>query len=140
MDASTHDDLPMNALPVTGSELNQTDPDSWESNAQHMLERCPYTVWQRPGNGPVDLKATLIVTFSGMQMRLDGHPMFKDSATKCAESAEALKGREARMRASGMAGLLSEILGNGALDRRGDDDLIDRVKQAVSDQEAASGI
>lgn len=54
--------------------------DSWEANAQHMLDRCPYTVWQRPGGGPVDLKATLIVTFMGMVMRLQGHPMFKDEA------------------------------------------------------------
>lgn len=52
------------------------DPDSWEANAQHMLERCPYTVWQRPGGGPVDLKATLVVTFQAMQMRLEGHPMY----------------------------------------------------------------
>jgi hypothetical protein len=52
------------------------DADSWEANAQYMLERCPYTVWQRPGGGLVDLKATLVVTFQGMQMRLEGHPMF----------------------------------------------------------------
>lgn len=52
------------------------DPDSWEANAQDMLERCPYTVWQRPGGGPVDLKATLVVTFQAMQMRLEGHQMY----------------------------------------------------------------
>lgn len=45
----------------------QQDTDSWEANAQYMLERCPYTVWQRLGGGPVDLKATLVVTFLGMQ-------------------------------------------------------------------------
>jgi len=54
----------------------KTDDDSWEANAQYLLDRCPYTVWQRPGAGPVDLLATLVVTFTGMQMRLDGHPMY----------------------------------------------------------------
>lgn len=53
-----------------------SDPDSWEANAQYLLDKCPFTVWQRPGAGPVDLKSTLAVTFLGMQMRLQGHPMF----------------------------------------------------------------
>ena len=53
-------------------------PDGWEANAQFLLDKCPYTVWQRPGAGPVDLLSTLVVTFSGMQMRLQGHPMFAD--------------------------------------------------------------
>ena len=60
--------------------MNQ-DPDSWEANAQHMLERCPYTVWQRPGGGPVDLKSTLVVTFQSMQMRLEKHPMYERKLT-----------------------------------------------------------
>ena len=47
-------------------------------------------------------------------------------------------GIEARMRAAGMASLLAEILGSGALSRRGDDDLIDRVMQAIADQDAAA--
>lgn len=53
-----------------------SDTDSWEANAQYLLDRCSYTVWQRPGAGPADLKASLVVTFQGMQMRLDGHPMY----------------------------------------------------------------
>ena len=53
-------------------------PDGWEANAQFLLDKCPYTVWQRPGAGPIDLLSTLVVTFSGMQMRLQGHPMFAD--------------------------------------------------------------
>lgn len=60
--------------------MNQ-DLDSWEANAQHMLERCPYTVWQRPGGGLVDLKATLVVTFQAMQMRLEGNPMYARKLT-----------------------------------------------------------
>ena len=60
--------------------MNQ-DPDAWEANAQHMLERCPDTGWQRPGGGPVDLKATLVVTFQAMQMRLEGHPMYARKLT-----------------------------------------------------------
>lgn len=51
-------------------------PDGWEANAQYLLDKCPYTVWQRPSAGPLDLLSTLVVTFSGMQMRLQGHPMF----------------------------------------------------------------
>jgi hypothetical protein len=54
------------------------DPDSWEANATYLLDNCPYTVWQRPGGGPVDLKSTLAVTFLGMKMRLAGDPMFKN--------------------------------------------------------------
>jgi hypothetical protein len=52
-------------------------------------------------------------------------------------SDDARLGREARMRAAGMAGLLSEILGCGALSRHGDPDLVDRVKMACADQDAA---
>lgn len=55
------------------------DPNSWEEKARVLLEKCPYTVWQRPGGGPVDLKASLVVTFMGMQARLDGHPSFARS-------------------------------------------------------------
>ena len=51
--------------------------DSWGANAKYLLDRCRYTVRQRPGGGPEDLMATLVVTFQGMQMRLDGHPLFK---------------------------------------------------------------
>ena len=29
-------------------------PDGWEANAQFLLDKCPYTVWQRPGAGPID--------------------------------------------------------------------------------------
>lgn len=48
-------------------------------------------------------------------------------------------GNAARMRAAGMYGLLSEILGSGALHQRygTDSDLIDRVKMACQDQERA---
>lgn len=49
---------------------------TWVENAQVILDRCPYTVWQRPGGGPVDLLSTLAVTFVGMQRRLEGHPMY----------------------------------------------------------------
>ena len=59
----------------------EQDPDSWDANAQYMLERCPYTVWQRPGCGPVDLKATLVVTFQSMQMMLEAHPMYARKLT-----------------------------------------------------------
>lgn len=43
----------------------------------------------------------------------------------------------ARMRASGMAELLREILDCGALDQHGDDDLITRVQMAIADQDPA---
>lgn len=46
------------------------DPDSWEENARHMLDDCPFTIRQRPGGGNEDLKSTLVVTFRAMQMRL----------------------------------------------------------------------
>jgi len=63
-------------------EKMRLDPDSWEASAQYLLESCPFTVWQRPGGGDVDLIATLVVTFRGMQMRLEGHPMFGARATE----------------------------------------------------------
>ncbi|MES2910558.1 MAG: hypothetical protein V4718_04165 [Pseudomonadota bacterium] len=46
---------------------------------------------------------------------------------------------QARMRASGMYGLLSEILGSGALRQHygTDHDIIDRVKMACAEQESA---
>ena len=56
------------------------DPDSWEANAQYLLDKCPFTVRQREGGGSEDLKASLVVTFQGMQMRLQGHPMFAKPA------------------------------------------------------------
>lgn len=56
------------------------DPDSWEANAKYLLDRCPFTVRQREGGGPEDLKSSLVVTFQGMQMRLEGHPMFAQAA------------------------------------------------------------
>ncbi len=48
-------------------------------------------------------------------------------------------GMQARMRASGMYGLLSEILGSGALRQHygTDHDIIDRVKMACAEQESA---
>lgn len=58
------------------TQVAAVDPNSWEANAQQLLERCPFTVWQRPGGGPVDLKASLVVTFMGMQSRLQGAPMY----------------------------------------------------------------
>lgn len=61
--------------------MDNQEADSWEANAQYLLERCTYTVWQRPGGGPVDLKATLVVTFQAMQMRLEGHPMYARTLT-----------------------------------------------------------
>lgn len=56
------------------------DPDSWEANAQYLLDKCPFAVRQREGGGSEDLKASLVVTFQGMQMRLQGHPMFAKPA------------------------------------------------------------
>jgi hypothetical protein len=47
-----------------------TDPDGWEANAAYLLDRCPFTVRQRPGGGSEDLMASLVVTFMGMQHRL----------------------------------------------------------------------
>jgi hypothetical protein len=78
--------------------MTDQGPDSWEANAQYMLERCPYAVWQRPGGGPVDLKSTLVVTFQAMQMRLEGHPMYerkKDTIDAAAldRAADAAKGQ-----------------------------------------------
>ena len=69
---------PVAAQPVAQAAVpeGRSPGDSWEDNAQYMLDRCPYTVWQRPGAGPVDLLASLVVTFMGMQMRLEGHPMY----------------------------------------------------------------
>jgi hypothetical protein len=59
------------------SVLNaELDANSWEANVRYLLDSCPYTVWQCPGGGAVDLKSTLAVTFRGMQMRLAGDPMF----------------------------------------------------------------
>lgn len=51
-------------------------PGTWEENASYLLDRCPYTVRQREGGGPECLISTLIVTFTGMQMRLQKDPMF----------------------------------------------------------------
>lgn len=70
--------------------------------------------------------------------RADALRIGEASKAEAEQLEQALKmGREARLRAAGMAGLLSEILGKGALSGYGDSDLIERVKLAVADQEAA---
>lgn len=51
--------------------------------------------------------------------------------------ADSHKLRDGVIRGAGMAGLLSEILGKGVLSHYGDEELIDRVKLAVSDHEQA---
>ena len=57
-------------------------PDGWEANVSYLLEKCPYTVRQRPGGGEEDLIASLVVTFQGMQMRLQGYPLFATLPTE----------------------------------------------------------
>ncbi len=61
--------LPVQAEPKDG-------PGTWEENVSLLLDRCPYTVRQREGGGPECLISTLVVTFTGMQMRLQKDPMF----------------------------------------------------------------
>lgn len=50
---------------------NPSKADGWDENVQYLLNRCPYTIWQRPGGGQVDMLSSLIVTFLGMQQKLD---------------------------------------------------------------------
>lgn len=45
---------------------------------------------------------------------------------------------DTKIRCNGMYGLLCEIIGKGALSPYGDKDLVDRVKQAIADHEAAN--
>lgn len=72
------------AAPQPKVPVDVQDGDSWEANVAHLLSNCPYTVRQRPGGGPEDLKSSLVVTFRGMQMRLQGDPMFSTSAVTTA--------------------------------------------------------
>lgn len=46
--------------------------DSWEDNAKYLLDRCPFTIRVREGNGPENLLSSLVVTFQGMERRLTG--------------------------------------------------------------------
>jgi len=58
------------AAEVERLRVEHEGPDSWGANAKHLLARCPYTVRQRPGGGPEDIKSSLVVTFMGMQQDL----------------------------------------------------------------------
>lgn len=49
--------------------------DGWEENARYLLDRCPYAVRVHEGGGPEDLLSSFIITFMGMERRLqnNGH-------------------------------------------------------------------
>lgn len=74
------------AVPAApAAEPVAADTDGWEANAVYLLDRCPFTVRRRPGGGPEDLLASLVVTFMGMQRRLTA-----PRAAPAAESREPL--------------------------------------------------
>lgn len=50
---------------------NETD-DTWENNAQYLLERCPHTIRVREGGGPENLMHSFIHTFMAMEEKLRG--------------------------------------------------------------------
>ncbi|MBT9493884.1 MAG: hypothetical protein IV107_16415 [Paucibacter sp.] len=79
--------LPVQAEPKDG-------PGTWEENVSHLLDRCPYTVRQREGGGPECLISTLVVTFTGMQMRLQKDPMFAKPRQPAPAAQEPLGERE----------------------------------------------
>lgn len=83
-----------------------------------------------------------------------GHPPYLDTAVECITvytspppaaqdvpqevvKAEFELGMDARMRAAGFAGLLSEILGSGAIKSHDYPDLCERIEMAIEDQEEA---
>lgn len=66
-----------------------------------------------------------------------GEAMAAWGAAQERESKDAQRGRSARMRAAGMASLLSEAIGAGAL-RFHFDDLKERMEMAIADQERAA--
>lgn len=63
-----------------GTEQDEVKGGTLEENVRFLLDRCPYTVRQRPGGGVEDLVGTLVVTFLGMQKRLEGDQMFQPKA------------------------------------------------------------
>jgi hypothetical protein len=65
--------------PVTPRTAD-TEGGTWEENVYFLLSQCPYAVRSREGGGSEDLLSSLCITFTGMQMRLQGHPMFKKEA------------------------------------------------------------
>ena len=88
--------------PDPSAQAVADDLDSWEANAQYLLDRCPYTVWQRPGGRPLDIKSTLVVTFMGMQQKLAASPK-PQQAVPLTEAAERIeKIEQAAMIVAGM--------------------------------------
>ena len=75
-----YDSFTLHPAPEPSAQAVADDPDSWEANAKYLLDRCPHTVWQRPGGGPLDLKSTLVVTFMGMQQKIASSPKPEPSA------------------------------------------------------------
>ncbi len=59
------------APPATLTDGEHPAGDGWVENAEYLLKHCPFTIRVREGGGPENLLSSLVVTFQGMQRRLE---------------------------------------------------------------------
>lgn len=51
--------------------LEESESAQWIENVEYLLKRCPHTIRSREGGGPENLLHSLIITFMGMEIKLE---------------------------------------------------------------------